>query len=52
MNIVKNLGNAERAVRALAGVILVVGGFFVTGYWKPLAIVVGAGLMFTAAVGY
>ena len=48
----KNLAGSERVIRAILGGILIVLGFFLPGFWKPLSLVLGLGLLFTAFVAY
>ena len=52
MAIAKNVAKSEGIVRIVVGVILIVWGFFLSGFWQPLSIVVGAFLLITAFVGY
>lgn len=52
MAITANVGRSEGILRAVGGGILIVLGFFLPGFWKPLSIVVGALLVLTAVVGY
>jgi hypothetical protein len=52
MAVVKNLARAERIIRAILGVVLIVVGFYLHGFWKPLSYVVGLLLLFTAFVAY
>ena len=49
---VKNLARNERIIRAILGVILIIVGFYVHGFWKPLSLVVGLCFLFTAFVAY
>ena len=52
MAIGKNVAKGERAVRAILGAIFVVFGFLLSGFWKPLCVVIGVLLLLTALVGY
>ncbi len=48
----KNLAQNERIIRAIVGGVLIVVGFLVPGFWKPLSLVVGLCFLFTAFVAY
>ena len=52
MATVKNLPRTERIIRAILGVILIIVGFFVHGFWKPLSLVLGLCFLFTAYIAY
>ena len=52
MAITKNVGRGEGILRVILGVIFVILGFFLAGFWKPVSIVVGGLLVLTAIVGY
>jgi hypothetical protein len=52
MAAVPNVAARERVIRTIAGGILVVGGFLLPGIWKPLSIVLGLCLLFTAFDAY
>lgn len=52
MVITKNVVSGERILRVILGVMLILFGFFLAGFWKPLSIVVGGLLVLTAIVGY
>jgi hypothetical protein len=52
MNIARNLGKGERILRTAIGIALILWGFSVAGGWKILLLVVGLGLVGTAALGY
>ena len=52
MAITKNVGRGEGILRVILGVILIILGFFLAGFWKPLSIVVGVLLVLTAIVGH
>ncbi len=52
MVITKNIAKNEKLIRIISGVILIPLGFFMTGFWKPLSIAIGAWLIVTAFVGY
>ena len=49
---VKNLAQHERIIRAILGVILIIVGLLLPGFWKPLSIVLGLCFIFTAFVAY
>jgi hypothetical protein len=48
----KNLVQNERIIRTILGVVLIIVGFLVPGFWKPLSLVLGLCLLFTAFVAY
>jgi len=48
----KNVASGEKIVRIILGIILVVWGFFLSGFWRPASIVVGVLFLLTAFVGY
>ncbi|NIM99525.1 MAG: DUF2892 domain-containing protein [candidate division Zixibacteria bacterium] len=48
----KNVGQGEKVARLILGVVLIPLAFFLTGFWKPLFIVVGVFFLLTALVGY
>jgi hypothetical protein len=52
MAITKNVERGEGILRVIIGVIFIVFGLFLTGFWKPLSVVVGGLLVLTAIVGY
>lgn len=52
MAIAKNVGKGEQIVRIIIGVMLIILGFVLTGFWGPASIVVGALVVLTALVGY
>jgi hypothetical protein len=52
MAIAKNVGKSEQIGRIIIGVVLILLGFVLTGWWGPVSIVVGAVLVVTALVGY
>lgn len=52
MAVVKNLARAERTIRAILGVVLIVAAFYLHGFWRPLSLVVGVLFLFTAFVAY
>ncbi len=52
MVITNNVVRGERILRVILGVMLILFGFFLAGFWKPLSIVVGGLLVLTAIVGY
>lgn len=52
MAITKNVASVERLVRIILGIILILLGFLLTGFWRPASIVVGVLLLLTAFIGY
>jgi hypothetical protein len=52
MAIAKNVGRGEGVLRIIFGVIFILLGFFLAGFWRPLSIVVGAILVLTTIVGH
>ena len=52
MAITRNVERGEGILRVVIGAILIVVGLFLTGFWKPLCVVVGGLFMLTAIVGY
>jgi predicted phage tail protein len=52
MAVTKNVERSEGILRVVIGAFLIVFGFFLTGFWKPLSVVVGGLLVLTAVVGY
>jgi hypothetical protein len=48
----QNLARTERIIRAIVGVVLIIVGFYLTGFWKPLSLVLGLCLLFTVFVAY
>ncbi len=52
MAITKNVARGEGVFRIVLGVILILSGFFLTGFWMPLSIVIGGLFVLTAIVGY
>jgi hypothetical protein len=48
----KNLAQNERIIRVSLGVVLIVVGFLLPGFWKPLSLVLGLCLLYTAFVAY
>ncbi len=52
MVITNNVVRGERILRVILGVMLILFGFFLAGFWKLLSIVVGGLLVLTAIVGY
>jgi len=49
---VKNLAQNERIIRVILGVILIIVGFLLPGFLKPLSMVLGLCLLYTAFVAY
>ncbi|MFQ6078781.1 MAG: DUF2892 domain-containing protein [Thermodesulfobacteriota bacterium] len=52
MAFTKNVGRGEGILRVVPGIILILFGFFLSGFWRPLSIVIGGFLVVTAIVGY
>lgn len=52
MAFMKNLAKGEKVIRIIIGIILVVWGFFLAGFWRPASIVVGCVLLVIAFSGY
>lgn len=52
MAFTKNVGGGEGILRACLGIILVIFGLFLSGFWMLLSIVVGGSLALTAIIGY
>ena len=52
MSDVKNLAQNERIIRVILGVVLIVVGFLLPGFWKPLSLVLGLCFLYTAFVAY
>jgi predicted phage tail protein len=48
----KNVGRGEGILRVVLGIILIVSGFFLSGFWMLLSVVVGGILTLTAIIGY
>jgi hypothetical protein len=48
----QNLARNERIIRVIVGVVLILVGFFVPGFWKPLSLVLGLCFLFTAYIAY
>ncbi|MFD0981673.1 YgaP family membrane protein [Tropicimonas aquimaris] len=50
----KNMGSADRAIRAVIGVVLLIAAFSAgwSGLWSTIAAVVGLVMLGTAAMGY
>ena len=48
----KNLAQNERIIRAILGGVLIIVGFLLPGFWKPLSLVLGLCFLFTAFVAY
>jgi sulfite exporter TauE/SafE len=49
---VKNLPKIERIIRTILGIFLIIVGFYVHGFWKPLSLVLGLCFLFTAFIAY
>jgi predicted phage tail protein len=52
MAVTKNVQRGEGILRIVIGAFLIVFGFFLAGFWRPLSIVAGGLLALTAIVGY
>jgi hypothetical protein len=52
MEVSKNVAKVERVIRIILGIILILWGFSVGGFWGPASIVVGVLFLLTASVGY
>lgn len=52
MEITKNVVKVERLIRIVLGIIFVLLGFSLTGFWRPASIVAGVLLLLTAFIGY
>lgn len=52
MAVTRNVKRGEGILRVIIGAFLIVFGFFLTGFWKPISVVVGGLLVLTAIVGY
>jgi predicted phage tail protein len=48
----RNVRRGEGIFRVVIGAFLIVFGFFLAGFWKPVSVVVGGLLVLTAIVGY
>ena len=49
---VQNLVRNERIIRAIVGGVLIIVGFYLPGFWKPLSLVLGLSFLFTAYIAY
>lgn len=49
---VKNLVKGERILRIILGFVLIIVGFSVHGFWKPLLLILGLCFLFTAYIAY
>jgi hypothetical protein len=49
---VQNLVRNERIIRVILGGVLIIVGFLVPGFWKPLSLVLGLCFLFTAYIAY
>ena len=47
----KNMGQTDRTIRAIGGVVLIIAFFTMSGFWAWLAGIVGVALIATAALG-
>ena len=52
MAISKNVAKVERVIRIILGIILILCGFSLSGFWRPASIVVGVLLLLTAFIAY
>jgi hypothetical protein len=52
MAFMMNVGRGEGILRVVLGIILIISGFFLSGFWKPLSIAGGGILAVTAIIGY
>ncbi|MGD9031927.1 MAG: DUF2892 domain-containing protein [Desulfobacteraceae bacterium] len=52
MALSKNVAKVERVVRIILGIILILWGLSMSGFWRPASIVVGLLLLLTASIGY
>lgn len=52
MAISKNVAGVERIIRIILGIILILWGFALSGFWRPASMVVGVLLLLTAFIGY
>jgi uncharacterized membrane protein YccF (DUF307 family) len=50
--VMKNVGRGEGILRVVLGIILILLGFFLSGFWMLLSVVVGGILMLAAIIGY
>ncbi len=49
---VQNLVRNERIIRAILGCVLIIVGFYLPGFWKPLSLILGLCFLFTAYIAY
>jgi hypothetical protein len=49
---VQNLVRNERIIRAIVGGVLIIVGFYLPGFLKPLTLVLGLCFLFTAYIAY
>jgi hypothetical protein len=49
---VQNLVRNERIIRAILGGVLIIVGFLLPGFWKPLSLILGLCFLFTAYIAY
>ena len=52
MAFMKNVATGEKVIRIIIGIILVVWGASLDGFWRPASIVVGCVVLVTAFAGY
>jgi predicted phage tail protein len=52
MAVTRNVRRGEGILRVVIGAFLIVFGFFLAGFWKPVSVVLGGLLVLTAVVGY
>jgi hypothetical protein len=49
---VQNLAQNERIIRTIVGGVLIIVGFLLPGFLKPLSLVLGLCFLFTAYIAY
>jgi len=49
---VTNMAQHERIIRVILGAILIIVGFLLPGFWKPLLLFLGLCFLFTAYIAY
>jgi hypothetical protein len=47
----KNMGQTDRIIRAIVGILAIIGFFTISGGWAWLALIVGVVMLGTAAMG-
>ena len=48
----QNLAQNERIIRTIVGGVLIIVGFLLPGFWKPLSLILGLCFLFTAYIAY